>query len=196
MPESSGHNPSTRVRTVCLSLHELCLATKTPLPLQAYAEKGASDPLPPPSPSPAHRMKISKERFFTSSKRRTTLIWNKPEKGTHRSCDPFRRTSCRNVLNRNSGSSFSLNEKAKRGFYNRTFFLFLSFFKLPKVKKYLRFFFWMLVNANEIQNFLNRKFLRCIYLSKISQRFRISSCFFCVSNSTKSRETFFHFSTS
>ena len=74
IPESSGHNPSTRVRTVCLSLHELCLATKTPLPLQAYAEKGASDPLPPPSPSPAHRMKISKERFFTSSKRRTTLI--------------------------------------------------------------------------------------------------------------------------
>lgn len=75
MPESSGHNPSTRVRTVCLSLHELCLATKTPLPLQAYAEKGASDPPPPPpSPPPAHRMKISKERFFTSSKRRTTLI--------------------------------------------------------------------------------------------------------------------------
>lgn len=27
------------------------------------------------------------------------------------------------------------------------------------------FFFWMLVNANEIQNFLNRKFLRYIYIS-------------------------------
>lgn len=196
MPESSGHNPSTRVRTVCLSLHELCLATKTPLPLQAYAEKGASDPPPPPpSPPPAHRMKISKERFFTSSKRRTTLIWNKPEKGTHRSCDPFRRTSCRNVLNRNSGSSFSLNEKAKRGFYNRTFFLFLSFFKLPKVKKYLLcFFFWMLVNANEIQNFLNRKFLRYIY---ICQRFlrdfelaRVSSAFLILRKVVKRSSTF------
>lgn len=76
MPESSGHNPSTRARTVCLSLHELCLATKTQLPLQAYAEngKGASDP------PPLHRMENSKERFFASSKRKTTLIWNKPEK--------------------------------------------------------------------------------------------------------------------
>lgn len=56
------------------------------------------------------------------------------------------------------------------------------------------FFFWMLVNANEIQNFLNRKFLRYIY---ICQRFlrdfelaRVSSAFLILRKVVKRSSTF------